>query len=109
MDIQPEKRKYESARQIQRQSDILASARQMLSDVGYSGMTMRGLADKAGVAPATLYNLYGGKDELIMSNDSQVLDEIQIKRLLREPPCYVEHPQLKSVELAADGRFVNNP
>ena len=76
MDIQPEKRKYESARQIQRQSDILASARQMLSDVGYSGMTMRGLADKAGVAPATLYNLYGGKDELIIAAVEDLLNEL---------------------------------
>jgi AcrR family transcriptional regulator len=62
-----EKRKYESPRQVERQSNILARARDMLSDVGYSGMTMRGLAENACVAPATLYNLYGGKDELIIA------------------------------------------
>jgi len=62
-----EKRKYESPRQVERQSKILACARDMLSEVGYAGMTMRSLAEKAGVAPATLYNLYGGKDDLILA------------------------------------------
>ena len=71
-----EKRKYESARQIQRQSDILASARAMLNDVGYAGMTVRALADRAGVAPATLYNLYGGKDELIVAAVDDLLNEL---------------------------------
>jgi AcrR family transcriptional regulator len=74
--MQAEKRKYESARQIERQSNILASAREMLSDVGYAGMTMRVLADKAGVAPATLYNLYGGKDELIFAAVEDLLSEL---------------------------------
>ena len=74
--MQTEKRKYESARQLKRQSDILKSARKMLSEEGYAGMTMRALAEKAGVAPATLYNLYGGKDELILAAVDDLLREI---------------------------------
>ncbi len=77
--MRAEKRKYESARQIQRQSDILASARDMLNDVGYAGMTMRALAEKAGVAPATLYNLYGGKDELIVAAVDDLLNELSAR------------------------------
>jgi len=80
-----DKRKYESARQIQRQSDILASAREILSDSGYTGMTMRGLAEKAGVAPATLYNLYGGKDELILAAVDDLLNELGRRTTALEP------------------------
>ena len=77
--MQPEKRKYESARQVERQSNILACARDMLSDVGYAGMTMRALAEKAEVAPATLYNLYGGKDELIIAAVEDLLKLLGVR------------------------------
>ncbi len=59
------KRKYESPRQVARQTKILATAREMLDEGGYEGLTMRGLAQRAGVAQGTLYNLYGSKDDLI--------------------------------------------
>lgn len=39
----------------------------MLADIGYDKTTIRMLADKAGVAPGTLYNLYNSKDELILA------------------------------------------
>jgi AcrR family transcriptional regulator len=74
-----ERRKYESPRQLERQSNILASAREMLSEVGYAGMTMRGLADRAGVAPATLYNLYGGKAELILAAVEDLLQGLAVR------------------------------
>ena len=61
------KRKYESPRQLQRQSNILATVRSMLEEVGYAGMTIRDLARRAGVAQGTLYNLYGGKDGLVLA------------------------------------------
>ena len=54
------RKKYESSRQLERQSHILATAREMISELGYAGTTMRSLAERAGVVPATLYNLYGG-------------------------------------------------
>ena len=61
------KRKYESPRQLQRQSNILATVRSMLEEEGYAGMTIRSLARRAGVAQGTLYNLYGGKDDLVLA------------------------------------------
>ena len=70
------KRRYGSPRQQQRQSLILASARKMLDEVGYAGMTMRGLAERADVVPATLYNLYGGKDELILAAVRDLLESL---------------------------------
>lgn len=61
-----EKRKYESPRQRERQATILEAARRMLEMEGYAGVTMRALAREAGVAQATLYNIYGSKDDLIL-------------------------------------------
>lgn len=72
----PTKRKYESARQLARQADILASTREMLAEVGYSATTIRGLADRAGVAPGTLYNLYNSKDELVLAAVEDLLIDI---------------------------------
>lgn len=70
------KRKYESPRQLQRQSNILATVRAMLEEVGYDGMTIRGLAKRAGVAQGTLYNLYGGKDALVLAAVDDLLSQL---------------------------------
>lgn len=70
------KKKYESPRQLERQANILKATREMLADVGYHATTMRGLAERAGVVPGTLYNLYGSKDELVLSAVEDLLIEI---------------------------------
>ena len=73
------KRKYESPRQIARQASILRTTREMLSEVGYHATTIRGLAQKAGVAPGTLYNLYNSKDELVLAAVEDLLSEIYVE------------------------------
>ena len=70
------KRRYESPRQLARQSNILRCAREMLSETGYAGMTMRALADKAKVAPATLYNLYSSKDQIVVAAVTDLFEEL---------------------------------
>lgn len=79
------RKKYESNRQLERQSHILATARAMLSELGYSRTTMRNLAERAGVVPATLYNLYGGKDELFLAALDSLLDELRVEALASNP------------------------
>lgn len=79
------RKKYESSRQLERQSHILDTARRMLSELGYSGTTMRGLADRAGVVPATLYNLYGGKDELLLAALDDLLAQLSVEALANNP------------------------
>lgn len=37
----------------------------MIAEKGYSGVTMRELAEKSGVAYKSLYDLYGSKDNLL--------------------------------------------
>lgn len=72
----PAKKKYESARQLERQAKILAKTREMLAEIGYARTTIRSLADKAGVAPGTLYNLYNSKDELILAAVQELLSSL---------------------------------
>ena len=57
---------YKSGRQVERRVKILRTARRLVSEVGYDGLTMRGLATAAEVSPKTLYNLFGSKDELLI-------------------------------------------
>ena len=52
-------------RQLRRRSNILSVARQLIAEKGYSGVTMRELAEKSGVAYKSLYDLYGSKDNLL--------------------------------------------
>jgi len=51
----------------ERKQRILAMARQMIAEQGYDGVTMRDLAEKSLVSVPTLYNLFGGKNELLLS------------------------------------------
>ncbi len=49
----------------QRVSHIREVAHQTLAEAGYEGLTMRSLAEKCGMSVPTLYNLIGGKDEIL--------------------------------------------
>lgn len=44
---------------------ILEATRELLAERGYSAVTVRELAHRCGVSVPTLYNRFGGKDELI--------------------------------------------
>jgi AcrR family transcriptional regulator len=68
------KRPRPSTRQLRRQLDILAAAREELTEKGYDGVTMEALAERAGVVKKTLYNLYGSKDDLLMAAIAEIID-----------------------------------
>jgi AcrR family transcriptional regulator len=51
----------------ERKQRILEAARLLIADRGYDGVTMRELADKSLVSVPTLYNLFGGKSELLLA------------------------------------------
>ncbi|GEO87548.1 MULTISPECIES: TetR/AcrR family transcriptional regulator [Alphaproteobacteria] len=44
---------------------IIEAAASLFSDLGYSAVSMRDVANKVGVTPANLYHHFKGKDELI--------------------------------------------
>ena len=81
-------RKYESTRQIERRARILTCAREMLDESGYEGLVIRDLAKRAGVAAATIYNLYGTKDGVILESLKDLLDQLgqEIQRRVSDDP-----------------------
>ena len=62
--------------QRQRRERILSCVREQLSRTGYEGINMRELAVAAEVSTATLYNLYLGKDALILAALEDLLLEL---------------------------------
>ena len=62
--------------QIERRERILSAVRDTLSSHGYDGLSMRELAERANVSPTTLYNLFGGKDALVLAALRDLLAQI---------------------------------
>ncbi len=54
-------------RQKEQQDRIFSVVRDLVSKNGYEAVSMRSVARDAGVATATLYNLYNSKDGLVMA------------------------------------------
>ena len=54
-------------KQAERRRRILAAVRKLVGDIGYASFSMRDVAAEAGVAHATLYNLYTNKDNLVLA------------------------------------------
>ncbi len=50
---------------LERRSAILATAREMIAEVGYEAVKVRELAERCRVSVPTLYNQFGGKDGLL--------------------------------------------
>jgi AcrR family transcriptional regulator len=50
---------------LERRAAILATAREMIADVGYEAVKVRELAERCRVSVPTLYNQFGGKDGLL--------------------------------------------
>jgi len=93
----------------ERKRRILEVARKLIAEKGYDGVTMRELADMSLVSVPTLYNLFGGKSELLFaavesyfrdllgnsafSNAGDGLDRILFltKMLGRETPRNAQH------------------
>ena len=67
---------YDSKRQRARRSTILATTRELLGKLGYDGTTIRAVAEAAGVDKATIYNLYGSKDGLVLAALTGLLDQV---------------------------------
>jgi AcrR family transcriptional regulator len=53
--------------QVGRRDRILSIARDLLTDRGAAGVTMREIAHRSGVTLKTLYDIYGSKDELLVA------------------------------------------
>jgi AcrR family transcriptional regulator len=50
---------------LARRAAILEAARRMIAEIGYEAVTVRDLAERCRVSVPTLYNQFGGKDQLL--------------------------------------------
>ena len=50
---------------LERRAAMLATAREMIAEVGYEAVKVRDLAERCRVSVPTLYNQFGGKDGLL--------------------------------------------
>jgi AcrR family transcriptional regulator len=66
-----------------RREDILTAGRWLLEREGYSGLSMRVVADRAGVSPGTLYTYFANKEELFAALYSERLRLLE-RELRRE-------------------------
>jgi AcrR family transcriptional regulator len=116
----------------ERRERILQSAREIIGEHGFEGLTMRELAQAAGVTVPTIYNLIGSKDEVLVSavaeqterfvqgieraaGDLMAIVDANTRELLRMPSYYrsllrlmlrsdAAAPAFKNVEDAVGGQ-----
>ena len=74
-------------RQYRRREKILATARDLIAEYGYKGVTMRDLAAKSNVTPKTLYHQFGNKEKLLRTaveerfrHTYQAIDDHEVKK-----------------------------
>ena len=89
----------------ERRDRILEAARALIAARGFDGLTMRELAQEAGVTVPTIYNLVGNKDEVLFSTVREQTDrwlqgidpaagdvlavvDANVRELLSNPPYY---------------------
>jgi AcrR family transcriptional regulator len=65
-------------RSAQADQAILAATRAALVDLGWGGLTITGVASRAGVAKTTLYRRWPNKSELVVDAVAELFDEIEI-------------------------------
>lgn len=60
-----------------RRARILSEARALLATEGFDGLSLRRLAAHAGVTVPTIYNLVGGKEQILLDLASDLLAEVE--------------------------------
>ncbi len=73
------------SRQQRTRSEILHAVGEIIAEDGLDGLTMRKLAERAGVAVATLYNQFTDRDGVLVAFVSNGLDELEFE--LDEQPA----------------------
>jgi AcrR family transcriptional regulator len=72
-------------RQERTRAEVLQAAGELIAAGGVEGLSMRRLAERAGVAVGTLYNQFGDRDGILVAFVSNGLDELE--RSLDEAPA----------------------
>ena len=64
-DLVESTRRYLSPRQAELVDRVVEAAENEVREQGYEGLTVRGAARRAGVAPATAYTYFASKDHVL--------------------------------------------
>jgi AcrR family transcriptional regulator len=102
---------YSSPRQQERQQRILTVVREQITAAGYDGINVRDVAAASGVALKTLYNLYGSKDELMLTAVAELLSDVQQLEHVAgaEPgiPRYLAHTEAVARQIVATPAYAD--
>ena len=66
-------------RQEQTRRDVVTAAGALIAEGGVEALTMRKLAERAGVSVATLYNQFGDRDGVLVAFVSSGLDRLEVE------------------------------
>ena len=91
-------RRHLSDRQARTVSRLIDAALEELTEVGYPTLTVRSVARRAGVAPATAYTYFGSKEHLV--------GEVFYRRLMTLPDVAVDRRLSSANRVAAALREV---
>jgi AcrR family transcriptional regulator len=94
------------AGKAERRRRILQAAREMIRETGDAGLSMRALAERAGVSPATPYNLFGSRRAIVLAAVGDVPEFLT--RFRRRPAKDPVEPLFSAAELAAEF-YVEDP
>lgn len=86
-------------RQSAKRRAILETVRAHLREVGYDGLSMRKIAEEAGVSASTLYEIYESKDSLVLAAIRNSLVQFAEMEIDCEPG--LEHLLMRLESLAA--------
>lgn len=94
-------------RQQRTRRDVLDAAGALIAESGVDGLTMRQLAERAGVAVATLYNQFGDRDGVLVAFVSSGLDQLEIDLDAQPPVGPID--TTRGLFEAFDATFVGEP
>ncbi len=94
-------------RQARTRCDVIDAAGRLIAEGGLAGLTMRKLAERAGVAVATLYNQFGDRDGVLVAFVSSGLDQLEVE--LDAQPDAGPIDTTRELLEALDGTFADEP
>jgi AcrR family transcriptional regulator len=94
-------------RQQRTRRDVIDAAGLLIAEGGVEGLTMRKLAERAGVAVATLYNQFGDRDGVLVAFVSSGLDQLEVE--LDAQPDAGPIDTTRELFEALDGEFHADP
>lgn len=82
-----------AANMQRRRERILHEARRLIGALGFNGLTLRHLAEAAGVTVPTIYNLIGNKDQLLRELNEEMMSHLEARLAARPSESPLERAE----------------